>query len=66
MSRHVLEVAGLRYTTRAIWIAGTDRPLITWWPTSPPGTDLDGQPRRRSRKPTRPRIRRGRIQLIAA
>ena len=61
-----LEVAGLRHTKRARWIGGTDRPPITWWPTSLPGTDLDGEPRRRSRKPVRPRIRRGRIQLVAA
>jgi hypothetical protein len=63
MSSYWLEVAGLfnrnwRFSDRA------DRAAVTWWPTSLPGSDLDEQPRRRARRPARPRIRRGRIQLV--
>jgi hypothetical protein len=39
--------------------------MITWWPTSLPGSDLDEQARRRPRRLVRPKIRRGRIQLVA-
>jgi hypothetical protein len=65
MSSHWLEVAGLFKTTWR-WTVRANRPMITWWPTSLPGSDLDEAPRRRSRRPARPKVRRGRIQLVAA
>jgi hypothetical protein len=65
MSRHALADARLERGSWR-WTTLADRPTITWWPTSLPGSDLDETPRRRTRRATRPRIRRGRIQFVAA
>jgi hypothetical protein len=65
MSSHLLEVAELLSRTWR-WTALADRPKITWWPTSLPGSDLDETPRRRTRRPGKRPVRRGRIQFVAA
>jgi len=64
MSRQC-SIADLRRSTRE-WTGRAAQPSIVWWPISLPGTDLEERPRRRVAPPPRRRIRRGRIQLIAA
>jgi hypothetical protein len=65
MSSHWLEVAGL-FDRKWRFTAGSGRPVITWWPISLPGSDLEDAPRRRQRRPARRPLRRGRIQFVAA
>jgi hypothetical protein len=60
--------AALRPPNRTTWssaalLGGT---TVVLWPTSLPGTDLEERPRRRVAPAPKRRIRRGRIQLIAA
>jgi len=58
-------IADLRRSTSE-WTGQAASTTIASWPISLPGTDLEERPRRRVAPPPRRRIRRGRIQLVAA
>jgi hypothetical protein len=58
-------IADLRRSTRE-WTGRAAPTTIASWTISLPGTDLEERPRRRVAPPPKRRIRRGRIQLVAA
>jgi len=71
MSEHRLEVAELRrnrtwsFTARPSSLPAA-RADVRWWPASLPGSGYDEAAAPRPKPPARRRVRRGRIQLVAA